>query len=152
MKNMKLKYLVGAVIVAVAGTFSYATDAVTGNGASRTVAISRWNTAQVLATSSNLSVSLTNIISTVPSVVGKVWFSCGNTGDVLVIHSAKTVAQANRTNSIFKVTATSQTVDVPFLYDLTPGQDATNGVVVVIQSAGTTTNLSRAWINWDNVE
>lgn len=146
----KITYLALASISLIALIAVRASDHVgPEDGVVRHNNISRWTTSKIGPASSTLGVTTTtNILQTASAVVGKIIVVPGAVTDSMKIYNAATGAAATADKEIFKYTATSATLNMPQIYDVSPGLGAPNGVVVISTIVASSTTFT-GYINTD---
>lgn len=161
MKNKKLFVLslTASLMISSLWAADYLTSVPGGamGDASKTVPGSRWQFSRTVSVT-NVSTSAqfyTNIVTTLPSLVGKIVWVPGHVGDAFEIHTCTTAATVGTANEIFvQNSVTNSSLNGPlagypqvYNFELS-SLDATNGIVTVIKPANTSV-VSRVFLIFD---
>jgi hypothetical protein len=120
---------------------------------------SRFSISKVGAEANSGSLSTTNVVQTVPGIVGKIVFVPGAVADVLTVYNATAGSGCSASAEVFKAQANSPTMansptvgftaGAPFVYDLMPGWTCSSGITTIITRSGNTSTSSKAFISYD---
>jgi hypothetical protein len=123
-----------------------------------TVPYSRWSIIKVGAEANTPwgTTSITNVVATTSSVVGRIFFVPGAVSDTFKMYNAATGATATTSTLVYETTANSpvmgnspvQALGTPIAVDLLPGWSCTSGIVTILTRSVTTTG-SKAYISYD---
>lgn len=150
-----MKKIIIPLLVLTFGLFCYANaNDNTGfdSGVSPNINLGRWQTTKFGPASSTMGVTaITNVISSTSALMGRLIVVPGAVTDVVEVHNSATAAAVSASTDIFKITATSQTLNSPVSYDFGTGSSGSSGLTVVYTiSASSTTG--RGYILWDKAK